>query len=92
MIESIKNEEEFDAFQEKVREVFDYEQENNIPEDFRTVSENMEVISREMVSKQYDLIADRIGQNVQNENSIFDYMKKNIQKAQVKNKSRGFEL
>ena len=45
-----------------------------------------------MVSKQYDLIADRIGQNVQNENSIFDYMKKNIQKAQVKNKSRGFEL
>lgn len=81
MREAVKTEQEFDKFQDKVKEVFNYEEENNIPEEFRTTSENMEVISREMVLKQYELISNKAS-NLQktNDNPVMDYLKNNIQR------------
>ena len=57
MDNAIEKDAEFDRYQDMIREVYRYEQENNIPEDFRTTSEEMEVISREMLVKQHDLIS-----------------------------------
>lgn len=91
MREAVKTEEEFNEFQSKVKEVFAYEEENNIPEEFRTTSENMEVISREMVSKQYELISNK-ADNIQmtNDNPVMEYLKKNIQRKALR--SQGMEL
>lgn len=92
MREAVKTEEEFNEFQSKVKEVFAYEEENNIPEEFRTTSENMEVISREMVSKQYELISNK-ADNIQmtNDNPVMEYLKKNIQRK-APMRSQGMEL
>lgn len=57
MDNAIEKDAEFDRYQDMIREVYRYEQENNIPEDFRTTSKEMEVISREMLVKQHDLIS-----------------------------------
>ena len=48
---AIEKDAEYDNFQEMVQEVYRYEQENGIPEDFRTTSEEMEVISHELISR-----------------------------------------
>lgn len=92
MREAVQEEEQFNTFQDKVREVFAYEEENNIPEEFRTTSGNMEVISREMVSKQYDLISNR-AENLEmvKNNPVMEYLKNNIQRKSPM-RSPGIEL
>lgn len=93
MREAVKTEEEFNEFQSKVKEVFAYEEGNNIPEEFRTISGNMEVISREMVSKQYELISTKADhlQMINRDNPVMEYMKKNIQRK-APMRSPGMEL
>lgn len=91
MKRSVEAEEEFNKLQEKIREVFQYEEENNIPEDFRTTSGNMEVISREMLNKQYELISNQAGKSISNENPVMEYLKRNIQRNSPR-RSPGIEL
>ena len=84
MEKSISLEDEFDLRQEKIKAVYDYEEENNIPEDFRTTSAEMEVISNEMLDKQYSLIEKGMNNVKQEKNPVVDYMKKNLNKNMLK--------
>ena len=69
---------------EKIKAVYDYEEENNIPEDFRTTSAEMEVISNEMLDKQYSLIEKGMNNVKPEKNPVVDYMKKNLNKNMLK--------
>ena len=84
MEKSISLEDEFDLRQEKIKAVYDYEEENNIPEDFRTTSAEMEVISNEMLDKQYSLIEKGMNNVKPEKNPVVDYMKKNLNKNMLK--------
>ena len=84
MEKEISLEDEFDLRQEKIKAVYDYEEENNIPEDFRTTSAEMEVISNEMLDKQYSLIEKGMNNVKQEKNPVVDYMKKNLNKNMLK--------
>ena len=84
MEKSISLEDEFDLRQKKIKAVYDYEEENNIPEDFRTTSAEMEVISNEMLDKQYSLIEKGMNNVKPEKNPVVDYMKKNLNKNMLK--------
>lgn len=81
---AIEKDAEYDNFQEMVQEVYRYEQENGIPEDFRTTSEEMEVISHEMLIKQHELIS-----RTQLKDSVTT-MEKNMNMARTR--FRGIEM
>lgn len=81
---AIEKDAEYDNFQEMVQEVYQYEQENSIPEDFRTTSEEMEVISQEMLIKQHELIS-----RTQLKDSVTT-MEKNMN--MVRTRFRGIEM
>ena len=84
MEKAISLEDEFDLRQKKIKAVYDYEEENNIPEDFRTTSAEMEVISNEMLDKQYSLIEKGMNNVKPEKNPVVDYMKKNLNKNMLK--------
>lgn len=89
IIAAKENDEEFIQFTQKVKTVYEYEESNDIPKDFRTTNENMEVISKEMLLKQYDLLADKNNlQQKEQENQIMNFFK-NSGKLNIKN--RGIE-
>ena len=92
MKEAISNETAFEEFQGKLKEVFDYEEENNIPEAFRTTTEKMEVISKEMLLKQHDLISAKMEQGkVGLSNPALEILKDRVPKM-AKAKSPGFGM
>lgn len=54
---AVKKEEAFDEYINKLKAVNEYEQANNIPEDFRIITDDMSCLCRNMLDTQYELIA-----------------------------------
>ena len=93
MRDAVEAENQFNQFQGKVKDVFRYEEDNNIPEQFRTTNDRMQVISREMVEKQYSLLAGQ--KNMQNQekgSAVFSFFKNNLQHKAAPARSAGIEL
>lgn len=55
--QSITKEEKFISYIDKVKVVYNYEQANNIPEDFRVTTADMSCLSKNMLETQYELIS-----------------------------------
>lgn len=93
--DAINKDEQFRNFADKIKDVFEFENSKNIPKEFRTTTENMEVINRDMLLTQHDLINDMHQEShmVAPEKNVINYFKNSgIKNTKAKGMNRRIEM
>lgn len=95
--DAINKDEQFRNFADKIKDVYEFENSKSIPNEFRTTTENMEVINRDMLLTQHELIKDmhQEARMATPEKNVMSYFKnsgiKNT-KARAKGMNRRMEM
>lgn len=82
---AFKKDEQFRIFTDKVKDVYEFENSKGIPKEFRTTTDNMEVINKDMLLTQYELISNMKQPEMKApEQNVMDFFKNTGTKTNTK--------
>lgn len=92
---AFKKDEQFRIFTDKVKDVYEFENGKDIPKEFRTTTDNMEVVNKDMLLTQHELINNMKQPEMKaTEQNVMDFFKNTGTKTNTKAKgmSRRMEM
>lgn len=82
---AFKKDEQFRIFTDKVKDVYEFENSKGIPKEFRTTTDNMEVINKDMLLTQHELISNMKQPEMKApEQNVMDFFKNTGTKTNTK--------
>lgn len=82
---AFKKDEQFRSFTNKVKDVYEFENSKGIPKEFRTTTDDMEVINKDMLLTQYELISNMKQPEMKApEQNVMDFFKNTGTKTNTK--------
>ena len=82
---AFKKDEQFRSFTNKVKDVYEFENSKGIPKEFRTTTDNMEVINKDMLLTQHELISNMKQPEMKApEQNVMDFFKNTGTKTNTK--------
>ena len=82
---AFKKDEQFRIFTDKVKDVYEFENSKGIPKEFRTTTDNMEVINKDMLLTQHELISNMKQPEMKaTEQNVMDFFKNTGTKTNTK--------
>lgn len=82
---AFKKDEQFRIFKDKVKDVYEFENSKGIPKEFRTTTDNMEVINKDMLLTQHELISNMKQPEMKApEQNVMDFFKNTGTKTNTK--------
>jgi hypothetical protein len=83
--DAINKDEQFRNFADKIKDVYEFENSKGIPKEFRTTTDDMEVINKDMLLTQHELISNMKQPEMKApEQNVMDFFKNTGTKTNTK--------